>query len=1312
MQNINLLCNWLTFSLLVFSITPVHAQITPDNTLGAESSRITPNVLINGLNAERIDGGAQRNNNLFHSFSQFNINDGQRVYFGNPSGVDNILTRVTGGQISNILGTLGVDGTANLFLINPSGILFGENSRLDVRGSFVGTTANGVQFGSQGFFSATNPEAPALLTINPSALLFNQINSGTNSGTNLGTITNRSRPNATTDAANSSSFSPQQGSRFLVGGDITFDGGIFAAVSNRLELGAVKGVGAVGLIGSGNEMRLNFPEGFQLGDIALQNNSFAFTTEGGAITVHARNLSLTGNSFISSILGKAEGTPGVPSGDVVINAKDTVTLDNKSSIGNKGFEDSLGDTGNVTINAQSIRLNNSSLIATNGQKNRGNVSLNATEDITLDNTSLVTSFGTRTSIGKAGDISLTARRINLSNSASINSGNIGQGQGGKTTLEAQDTVSLSSKAGIYSGSGASIFGGVNREASGDIEIKARSLSLDADTTISSTNFDEGRAGDIQITTKDSISLDGATITSGTSGSGEGGDIQLQTRTLNLFNGGTIGTQTNGQGNSGNLLINASDSVGLSGSTTISLQDGKNFIIGSSIATSALGSGKGGQLSINTGRLSIRDGGNISTSVGIGKPGRGGDLSIKATDSVEVVGFIPNTGLVSGIRTSTLGSGDAGSLNITTPRLSVREGGTVNTATATNDSSGRGGNLIINASDLVEVAGLSPDGKFVSGISSGTSGFGDAGNMTINTGRLSIGGGALVETGTRSGSRGLGGNLTVNASEFVEVVGTGNVSENQFPGVLSTSTSGSGNAGNLTINTPKLSVRDVGIIETTANSGSTGQGGNLSINASDFVEVLGTSTDGKSSSTITASTFASGNAGSINITTNRLSVGDGGFISTDAREGTTGQGGSLTINASDVEIRGKSPEDIFNSSLSTSSFGSGNAGQLNITTNRLSISNGYISTATNGSGRGGDIDINTRESVEILANPTDTDMADAIFTSTSGSGDAGNLNIRTQRLNIRNGAFVGAGTTPSSTGKGGNILINAFNSVDVTGSSNDGRSQSLISVRSRGEGQAGNITVNSPLISLRNTGAINAESFANDGGNIEVNANVLLLRRGGNISATAGNDQAGGNGGNININAEVIAAVETENSDISANAFQGQGGNININTQAIFGIVPAAFPTLKSDITASSKLGIQGQVTINQPNVQDPQTVVELPEPNTDASNQIAQVCPKDSTGKLLGEFYIVGRKGSLPPSRFEPLAGTPSLSPLATLDADSSTDSNKIASTSPIPKLAPNEPTPIVEAQGFLKTPDGQVHLVAQAASATPYTPTSAKSCP
>ncbi|WP_199338110.1 filamentous hemagglutinin N-terminal domain-containing protein [Nostoc sp. FACHB-280] len=141
------------------------AQITPDSTLGNQNSRVTTGVNIKGNEANLIEGGVARGSNLYHSFSEFNVNNGQRVYFANPTGVDNIFSRVTGSSASHILGTLGVNGAANLFLLNPKGIIFGSNAQLDIQGSFLATTANSFQFPDGSEFSATNPQAPPLLTM-------------------------------------------------------------------------------------------------------------------------------------------------------------------------------------------------------------------------------------------------------------------------------------------------------------------------------------------------------------------------------------------------------------------------------------------------------------------------------------------------------------------------------------------------------------------------------------------------------------------------------------------------------------------------------------------------------------------------------------------------------------------------------------------------------------------------------------------------------------------------------------------------------------------------------------------------------------------------------------------------------------------------------------------------------------------------------------------------------------------------------------------------------------------------------------------
>ncbi|MEW6499375.1 MAG: filamentous hemagglutinin N-terminal domain-containing protein, partial [Cyanobacteriota bacterium] len=218
----------------------VLAQIVPDNTLGAEGSVVTSNVNINGIPSDRIDGGAPRDANLFHSFSQFNVGEGRGAYFTPPTGILNILTRVTGANRSDILGRLGVLGDANLFLINPNGIVFGPNASLDVQGSFLATTADAVKLGDTGLFSASQPATSNLLSVSPSALWFNAVAAQP--------IVNRSQAPSPIYQPNSDDSPPglqvEPGRTLaLVGGDVLLEGGRLTAAGGRIELGSVTGVG-------------------------------------------------------------------------------------------------------------------------------------------------------------------------------------------------------------------------------------------------------------------------------------------------------------------------------------------------------------------------------------------------------------------------------------------------------------------------------------------------------------------------------------------------------------------------------------------------------------------------------------------------------------------------------------------------------------------------------------------------------------------------------------------------------------------------------------------------------------------------------------------------------------------------------------------------------------------------------------------------------------------------------------------------------------------------------------------------------------
>ncbi|MEL6383764.1 MAG: filamentous hemagglutinin N-terminal domain-containing protein, partial [Cyanobacteria bacterium J06626_18] len=210
--------------ILIFVAT-AEAQnaITPDDTLGAESSVVVP------FNADTdvITGGATRGQNLFHSFEEFGIGEGNGAYFiTETEAIANIFARVTGSNISDIQGVLGTrqfTGTgfaptgADLFLINPNGVVFGEGAALDVGGSFAATTATDVQFGDAGSFSTLDPDAPpSLLTIDPSAYIFNQLP--------IGDITSRSTRSDLIDGATEGLRVPDGETLTLLGGAIAIDG--------------------------------------------------------------------------------------------------------------------------------------------------------------------------------------------------------------------------------------------------------------------------------------------------------------------------------------------------------------------------------------------------------------------------------------------------------------------------------------------------------------------------------------------------------------------------------------------------------------------------------------------------------------------------------------------------------------------------------------------------------------------------------------------------------------------------------------------------------------------------------------------------------------------------------------------------------------------------------------------------------------------------------------------------------------------------------------------------------------------------------
>ncbi|MBX9254585.1 filamentous hemagglutinin N-terminal domain-containing protein [Desmonostoc muscorum CCALA 125] len=687
-----------------FPHTSALAQITPDSTLGTESSVITPNVNIKGAGADQIDGGAITGSNLFHSFSEFNVKDGQRVYFSNPAGINNILGRVTGNNPSNILGTLGVNGNANLFLINPNGIIFGQNARLDLGGSFVASTANAIKFGEQGFFSATNPETSLLLTVNPSAFFFNQIQPGT--------IENRST--APTGFNVFGLRVPDSRSLILLGGDVILNGGTLNAMGGRVELAGVRGGEVVGLNFDGDKLNLSFPENAKKTDVSIIDGFIDVRTadKGGSIFINAKNFSMSGNSLLVAGISEGLGTVNSQAGDINITSE-TVSLSGLSTIFNTVESNAIGNGGNITIQAGSFSLSEGAeLIAeTYAQGNAGKIALQVRDRIAFDG---MDSEGNPSGIfnnvrpgakGNAGDIYLTAGSFSLTNGARLQTNTRSQGNAGNVIVQVRDriyfdvvnTSDINNFTGIFTAVGTD---GEGR--GGDIDIQAGSLDLRNGAQLTANTFEKGDAGNIKIEVRDRVSFDGVSILGGSGASssvgevkedttipaiGQGGNIEISAKSLSLTNGAGIAASTvsGSQGNAGNIKIVTNE--------TVNLQNNAGITVDSQ------GSGKAGNIEIQTDYLTLDNQSNISAETA---SNTGGNISFKLQNLL----LLRRESKISTNAGTAEAGGDGGNITINEPKGFIVAAPNENNDITANAFNGSGGKVNINPAGIFGLKPLS------------------------------------------------------------------------------------------------------------------------------------------------------------------------------------------------------------------------------------------------------------------------------------------------------------------------------------------------------------------------------------------------------------------------------------------------------------------------------------------------------------------------------------------------------------------------------------------------------------------------------
>ncbi len=704
-----------------------------------------------------INGGAVRGSALFHSFSEFNVGAGTQVYFNPATGIDNILSRVTGSNISNILGTLGVNGSANLFLINPRGIIFGKDAELKITGGFVASTADRWLFEDGYAYQATNPNAPPLLIV--------EIKPGLQYGANASAI---QRPGTITNSG-----------RLSVGGGLQL-------AANQIEFQG-------GRVSAGNNIVLYAPT------ITLANQSLIqlsvpenATAKGDDLVIQTQNLLIKEGSIIST---STFSTQGAKSGDIDILPIDptkpsTVTLNGYAPF--KGLRpDGTSDGGfssGIFVSSEEVP---GGVDRTTGAG--GILRLYDITNLNLENGAVIS--GRSFSKGAGGNVFINVTNLNITGGAQITVPSYKNGTPGNMVINAE-TINISGSDPTWNDRFRAVEKAYKDIGKTDLEaFEQAQFTIDPFTAFSGLqssllvgNGTSSRgAGAIIVNAGSSLSItDGGDISSSTYGKGDGGFISVSTgksypslpefatQVLATYDNQDVTTRLSLGSDKGRITISNRGSIRSS--------------------TFRGAQGNAGIINISTGRLELNNGALVESNVGVNSIGNAGEINIKSNnisldngsriqsslfenakgDAGTITILSPTTTLN---RSSAIQSnvesgavGDAGGILIMGKTVSADQGSQIQTIVRGSSGNKPGGNgkagaIVILADDFIKLTGKVGEfgSAILSSIGSGATGE-ESGFILLKTSLLYLNDGAYINTSNFSG-KGTAGYILA-ATDFI------------------------------------------------------------------------------------------------------------------------------------------------------------------------------------------------------------------------------------------------------------------------------------------------------------------------------------------------------------------------------------------------------------------------------------------------------------------------------------------------------------------------------------------------------------------